>query len=298
MQNKEVLKKYLLLIAFFAFLLISIKTANAADILSSVLDPFKGFDFAGIYDNYQPFIDFVLWTLLLIGVAQFSLSKVFQGKAGKVVIITVGIALSIAITVWMASKGYTIASLNPIAVLVLMVILGIFLYNFLNAFNLPKAGTISFSILFIFYMLKSTFPAYFDWLQSNVGIVYALINLGVIFSIIILIWQIIKSFGSAFKGTPEEDAARRARETHDAAELDRLQNEELGQRRDEELIGRLNTLNERLGMQQQRLAQTAARDATQQIAILTELAHILHEMRNVMTEITRIRAELHARGNN
>ncbi len=297
MFKKDALKKTVLTILFFAILFLSIRQANAADVISSVLDPFKGFDFTSIYDAYQPFIDFVLWTLLLIGVAQFSLSKVFKGNAGKIVIITVGIALSIAITIWMTSKGYTIASLHPIAVLVLMVILGIFLYNFLNSFDLPKPGIIAFSILFIFYMLKSIFPAYFQWMQSNVGIVYALLNLGVVFSIIILIWQIIKSFGSAFKRTPEDDAARRAREEQDAANENRIRREELVQRRDEELIGRLNTLNQRLGMQQQRLTQTAARDANQQLAILAELGNIINEMRNVMTEITRIRAELNARGN-
>src|SRR3989338_243363 len=72
------------------------------DVISEVLDPIagRGFDLAEIYGKYGMFIDFVIYLVLFIGIAQATLMKHFEGTGGKTVVVVVGIMLAVGLTVW------------------------------------------------------------------------------------------------------------------------------------------------------------------------------------------------------
>ena len=79
-------KKLLLLTIISLFLISSIGVYAAEDsILDSVFGALAGdsFDMTEFYGKYSNFVDFLLYLILFIGIAQMTLGKRFEGRGGK-----------------------------------------------------------------------------------------------------------------------------------------------------------------------------------------------------------------------
>ena len=88
-------KEFVSLILLFLFLLIlNISSVNAENsILNTFFRPFEDIDIAGLYDSYSVIIDLIIYLMVFIGLSQAILSKKFQGRGGKAVVIAVGLIM-------------------------------------------------------------------------------------------------------------------------------------------------------------------------------------------------------------
>ena len=123
-------KVFLLLISLVFVMSLAAGAAFAQEdnFIERIFEPFGGIDVASTYTNYSTFIDALLYFLFFIGIAQFALSKQFEGRGGKAVIIAFGLALSVGITVWTSSVGFVLGDrLGPIAAAIFMLIFFIFI---------------------------------------------------------------------------------------------------------------------------------------------------------------------------
>jgi hypothetical protein len=123
-------KVFLLLVSLVFVMSLAAGAAFAQEdnFIERIFEPFGGIDVASTYTNYSTFIDALLYFLFFIGIAQFALSKQFEGRGGKAVIIAFGLALSVGITVWTSSVGFVLGDrLGPIAAAIFMLIFFIFI---------------------------------------------------------------------------------------------------------------------------------------------------------------------------
>jgi len=189
-------KKLLIGIAAVFLLAVNIVHAQALDIL---LEPLSRFDIASLYQSYGFVIDCMLYFLLLVGAAQAGLSKMFEGRGGKAIIIGVGLALSISICYWEAQSGFRLANLWPLALIIVFVTFGIAFYNMLKGAPCSRGvGLLAFAFLFFFF--QSLAPSLEGWFSANpneyVRLIWSLLQVAGVFAIIWGIIELIRCMGS------------------------------------------------------------------------------------------------------
>ncbi len=75
-----------------------------------------------IYATHGVLIDFALFCALFIALAVEGLSKFMPGRQGKAVAVVVGILLAAALSQFVQARGYSIVSLGPLAIAVLILL--------------------------------------------------------------------------------------------------------------------------------------------------------------------------------
>lgn len=217
-------KKLLLLLIVSLFLISSI-AVHAADesILDSVFSALSGdsFNMKSFYDKYGNFVDFTLYLILFIGIAQLTLGKKFEGTGGKAVQIVVGIILAVGLSVWAASQNpkFTLASFGPLAaaVLILIIIVALFAIfkSFLPETTLGKTESFIFAVVLAWWMAQAVSPATIDWiygLKMVGGLIKATMAILTVVALILLIMKIIVpafgTLGNKEKSEAEENEVK------------------------------------------------------------------------------------------
>ncbi len=192
-----------LLFGLFAalFLILSIQSVYAIDILDSVLQPFRGTDVGKIYETYSLFIDAVLYLLLFLGLAQMVYVKAYGKKEGKLVAVAIGLALTFAMALMESNTGFRLGSLMPIGAIVLMFVLFILLYNLFNGVFNDAGASFSLAFLIMYAFLMSMFKPLYDWLETNAPLLAALVQIAMIISFVVLIIKLV----GMFKGNGSSD---------------------------------------------------------------------------------------------
>jgi len=101
MKKNKVIILFSLLFIFILFSSIAYAPDNFD--LGNILGNLQGFDIGKAYEQYPLLIDAVLYFIIFVGIAQAVLSKKFEGRGGKAVVVGVGVTLAIAIIFWEAN---------------------------------------------------------------------------------------------------------------------------------------------------------------------------------------------------
>lgn len=193
-MSKNMNKKLLFGLFVALFLILSINSVYAIDILDSILQPFRGSDVGRIYDTYSLFIDAVLYLLLFLGLTQMVYVKVYGKKEGKLVAVAIGLALTFAMALMESRTGFRLGSLMPIGAIVLMFALFILLYNLFNGVFNDTGASLALAFLIIYAFIMSTFSFLYQWLETNAPLLAALIQIAMIISFVVLIIKLIGMF--------------------------------------------------------------------------------------------------------
>lgn len=116
-------KKWLTLL-FVSIFLLSVTVVIAQEsIIDSILQPLGLTDLPAIYGKYFPIIDFIVYLVIFIGMAEFGLTRKGERKFPSGAITGIAIVLALGLAVWEATAQFNIASFGPIAGLVLVILI-------------------------------------------------------------------------------------------------------------------------------------------------------------------------------
>lgn len=158
-----------------------------------------------LYGTYYYAIDAIMYAIILIGAAQFALSKHFDGRGGKAVIIGVGVSLALGASFFeYNNKFQLIGGLGPIAVIIVLIIFLLFFYRLFT--HLGANGRIMGMLMFslaVFY-ITAQFPVIGTWARSKGGMIAFAWNTLILSALISLpvaiILGIVKLVGSTGLG--------------------------------------------------------------------------------------------------
>ncbi|MCX7049109.1 MAG: hypothetical protein NTX50_26940 [Candidatus Sumerlaeota bacterium] len=119
--------------------------------LEALLRPLAYLDLSQIYDQYAAIIDLFIYTLIFVGVARVSFERRFPGRAGKALCVGVGFALALGLAAAERQYGFSLRSFGPIAAVVLLLVLGVFIHHFLRGSGVSRlhAIAVAYAILFV-----------------------------------------------------------------------------------------------------------------------------------------------------
>jgi len=86
-------------------------------------------DILALYNAYSLVIDFLISSILFIGLIKTTLKDHFPGRGGKAIFIALGLSLSIGLIISESKNGVNIGSLGPFAILLVILIIAIIVYN-------------------------------------------------------------------------------------------------------------------------------------------------------------------------
>lgn len=201
------MNKNLLLLLFISMFLIGAIDVYADEgILDSVFSALAGdsFNMTTFYTDYGNFIDFALYVILFIGIAQVTLGKKFEGRGGKAVQIVIGIMLAVGLSVWAAKNNFSLASLGPMASAILLIIIIVALFTIIKALlpvtSLGKTESFIFAIVIAWWMAQATSPETIEWIYSLKmvgGLIKGTMAVLTVVALILLIMKIIvPAFGT------------------------------------------------------------------------------------------------------
>ncbi len=155
--------------------------------------------------NYAPyFFDGIILAIIFITLSFIVLKKRFEGRAGNVLAITVGVAMAVGFEAWNYSVkggGYTLISLGPYFALVLMLFFGTMFYYFLTHFvNIGNVNSALISVVLVWYSFKSMVPNFFESISEQVGILAAALSLVEVIMILAVFILIVNAFKALFGG--------------------------------------------------------------------------------------------------
>jgi hypothetical protein len=208
--------KYLLMILAVTFVFLTIVPGVSANLLDNVLAPFKGIDIAQTYIKYYPVIDAILYFILFIGIAGMALGERF--KDNKSVPTVIGIMLAISMLIFEYRTGFNLGKLAPLALLILLIVLGSAIYKYTKNLGLNTLTAIILSLVLVIILINIMAPAVNEWIDEITWLsaLKNIILLAGFAALIIMAGRYIKGIGTG------ENAFRRAeRDTDDAERRER-----------------------------------------------------------------------------
>ncbi len=199
------MKKSWMLWLLVIFLVSSFGVAAQGEV-DTIISTFADFNLGEVYDKYPQFIDFLVFAVIFITISVYSLGKAFPDKkTSKILGVVIGIALTIAFTTWEYSQGASIKDFGPIASLVVMIVLGLFIYKVVSHTSIGGTYSVLLAIVVTFSLIEAYIPNIFDWLEEKGGFLllgYSFIKVAVWISAILLIWKGAAALARAVKGSP------------------------------------------------------------------------------------------------
>ena len=88
--------------------------------LNDFFNVFKDFNIIRIYNQMPVFFEFIIYLTLFLGLMKITLQKQFPGKGGTAVIVSLGIALAIAMIFAGKKYNFSLKSLAPVSFMILL----------------------------------------------------------------------------------------------------------------------------------------------------------------------------------
>ncbi|MEK7993190.1 MAG: hypothetical protein AAB403_05235 [Planctomycetota bacterium] len=161
--------------------------------ISAALEPLRYIPLSQIYDQYSVFIDFLLYLVIFLGVAKWSLESRFPGRAGKALTIGVGTALALSLSLAESSFSFSIKSFGIVAVVVLLLLVGIVLFQLARNVGFSAFMAVLAALVLIYFGIGLLTPSGLDWIDANAPLLHTV-------AAIALLVLIIKGFFHLFHG--------------------------------------------------------------------------------------------------
>lgn len=157
----------------------------AIDPLDLLFRPFAYLDMSQVYNTYGALIDFFIYVLIFVGLAQVTLGRRFPGTGGRAISIGAGLFLALGLVVAQEALGFSLRSFGPFAAALVMALLGLMVYRFLHYAGMGITRAAALAYVTVFLMMLAVAPGLFDWLGSESPLLGSLLVAGLIIAIII-----------------------------------------------------------------------------------------------------------------
>src|SRR3989338_2674484 len=168
MINKRGAGYLVMFLSLLIFSSFSVQAQQPTNILDQVFQPlFKGFNIGTFYKNYSNAVDFILLMILFISLSMMAFDRIpafKESPAGKTVAVAVGIILAFSAAFAMYSQKpdpYTLAKLGPVALLVLMGLLAVFVFRIVHSWGGTTLGSGAIGFVIAYNSLNAVAPAVF-----------------------------------------------------------------------------------------------------------------------------------------
>ena len=176
-------------------LLLCLPMIQADDFLAKAFRPLEGLDLGSFYEKHHPWVDFAVYLVLFVSLAQMTLGRRFGGREGRAVAIAIGLALAVALAAMERTMGFSLRSLGPLAAAVLLVIVGALIFYLARQMNLGISTSASVALVMVYFLVRATTPNFFLWLVNNQ--LAAWVNLVLVIAVMISLWNLATiAFGS------------------------------------------------------------------------------------------------------
>ena len=102
----------------------SLAAAAAPLTVEDLFRPFEYLNLTEVYDHYSALIDFFIYTLIFVGLAQATLARLYEGRGGRAVSIGVGLSLATAAVMAEETYHFSLKSFGPYATTLTILALG------------------------------------------------------------------------------------------------------------------------------------------------------------------------------
>lgn len=160
-------------------------TGRAAAPVSRMLRPLQALDLPEIYGQHSVLVDFVLFLLLFNGIAQATLTGRLKGKGGRLTAAAIGTSLALALSGLSWGTGFSVLSLGPVAVLMLLGLVGIVMYRALRRLHASAATAGALVLVLIALTVEAAAPA----LAGTIAEIFPVLDLAVGLGLLVLIWR-------------------------------------------------------------------------------------------------------------
>jgi len=160
-------------------------TGRAAAPVSQMLRPLQVLDLPVIYSQHSVLVDFVLYLLLFNGIAQATLSGRLKGKGGRLTAAAIGTSLALALSGLSWGTGFSVMSLGPVAVLILLGLVGIVMYRALRRLQASAATAGALALVLIALSVEAAAPG----LAGSIAEIFPILDLAVGLGLLVLIWR-------------------------------------------------------------------------------------------------------------
>ena len=169
-------------------LLLCLPMIQADDFLAKAFRPLEGLDLGSFYEKHHPWVDFAVYLVLFVSLAQMTLGRRFGGREGRAVAIAIGLALAVALAAMERTMGFSLRSLGPLAAAVLLVIVGALIFYLARQMNLGISTSASVALVMVYFLVRATTPNFFLWLVNNQ--LAAWVNLVLVIAVMISLWNL------------------------------------------------------------------------------------------------------------
>lgn len=203
-----------------------------ADVMNAFTMVFGHQGIASLYMSYHEIIDSILALVFFLSLSL----RILGERFGKGVASVLGIMLAIAFAVFAASTGFSIVVFGPIAFLIILLVLGIFVYeNVQRAIhNKLAAFCVAFVLMYTFVLMMGA-ALWGTWMSEN-AMVGSILSLIFILALGGLIWFIFQKFFSGGSGHASATSPSSAMRNNDAVRknVDSILNQTLKERQREQ----------------------------------------------------------------
>jgi len=161
-----------------------------------------GINISNIYNSYFSIIDFIIYSLLFIGISQATLGKHFPSRGGKAVSVALGIALAIGLVMSEKTIGFNLRSFGPIAAGILIFLVGIMIFIGLKKTGIASISAAASAFLITYFIILSVISGFAQLITSSPYTSW--IHLLVIIAFAIIIYKILKSLFSKKQNSLKE----------------------------------------------------------------------------------------------
>lgn len=159
--------------------------------LMATLDLWNALDLGAWYHTAPWAIDSLVYLVVFVGIARVTLGSRFEGRGGTAITAGVGIALAVGATLTARQAGFSLIELGPLAWLMLLLVLGLTLFDLLRRCGLTALPACGISLIVIWITAATLGDALSDWL-SVLGVGFGVGALGGLGLLTLAIWAALK----------------------------------------------------------------------------------------------------------
>ena len=170
------------LLFIIAIVLVSLSAQTVfaqTNLVDVMFDPVSSLDVAGTYERHSALIDFLLYVVLFVGIAQSSFAHRFAGRGGRAVVIGVGLILALALS----SSSFSINKMWPVAATIILLFTVSIIFRALKKLIGNSAVSLAMSFIIAYFIVRSVVPEIHDELANLLHGLFYVAVLTIIFGL-------------------------------------------------------------------------------------------------------------------
>jgi flagellar biosynthesis regulator FlbT len=156
-----------IMILVYVLIFVCLTSFVSANLLTEILSPFETTNFSDIYNSYYSIIDFIIYSVLFIGLSQVTIGKRFESRGGKAVVVAIGLVLAIGLVISESYIGFNLRSFGPLAATIFIFLVGFVIFLGIKSAGMEVVGAASITLVITYFSIRSISPSFFDYMITN-----------------------------------------------------------------------------------------------------------------------------------